>query len=68
MPGKWDGKSRISTDKYRDGYDRIFKTNPIAKDVRTPKYKPRIVKPKKGKGSYSRNGEKNIIKKIDSES
>ena len=60
MPGKWDGKSRISNDKYRDGYDRIFKTNPIAKDVRTPKYKPRIVKPKKGKGSYKRNGEKNI--------
>ena len=54
MPGKWDGKSRISTDKYREGFDRIFKTNPIAKDVRTPKYKPRIVKPKKGKGSFKR--------------
>ena len=66
MPGKWDGKSRIYNDKYRDGYDRILKTNPIAKDVRTPKYKPRVVKPKKGKGSYKRNGEKNIIQNIDS--
>ena len=28
----------------RRTFDRIFKTNPIAKDVRTPKYKPRIVK------------------------
>ena len=54
MPGKWDGKSRISTDKYRQNFDRIFKTNPIAKEVRTPKYKSRIVKPKKGKGSFKR--------------
>ena len=35
----------------------VFKTNPIAKDVRTPKYKPRVVKPKKGKGSYKRVNE-----------
>jgi stalled ribosome alternative rescue factor ArfA len=30
------------------------KSNPIAKEVRTPKYKTRTVKPKKGKGSFSR--------------
>ena len=30
------------------------KSNPIAKEVRTPKYKTRIVKPKKGKGSFKR--------------
>ena len=30
------------------------KSNPIAKEVRTPKYKPRVVKAKKGKGSYKR--------------
>ena len=30
------------------------KSNPIAKEVRTPKYKPQVVKPKKGKGSYKR--------------
>ena len=30
---KWDGKSsRISNDKYRDGFKQV-KTNPIAKDV-----------------------------------
>ena len=28
------------------------KSNPVAKEVRTSKYKPRVVKPKKGKGSY----------------
>ena len=30
------------------------KSNPMAKDVRTPKYKPRGVKAKNGKGSYKR--------------
>ena len=55
MPGKWDGKTRISTPKYREEFDRIFKTNPMAKEVRTPKYKSKVVKPKKGKGSFKRN-------------
>ena len=30
------------------------KSNPVAKEVRTPKYKPQVVKAKKGKGSYKR--------------
>ena len=30
------------------------KKNPIAKDLYTQKYKPKIVKPKKGKGSFKR--------------
>ncbi len=30
------------------------KPNPMAKEVRTPKYKSQVVKPKKGKGSYKR--------------
>ena len=30
------------------------KSNPIAKEVRTPKFRPQVVKPKKGKGSYKR--------------
>ena len=28
--------------------------NVIAKDVRSPKYRPRVVRSKKGKGSYDR--------------
>jgi len=32
----------------------LKKKNKIAKDLFTKKYKPRIVKPKKGKGSYKR--------------
>ena len=30
------------------------KKNPITKDLFTRKYKPKIVKPKKGKGSFKR--------------
>tara|TARA_B100001248_G_C27144718_1_gene346200 strand:+ start:298 stop:426 length:129 start_codon:yes stop_codon:yes gene_type:complete len=30
------------------------KKNPIKKDLFTKKYKPKIVKPKKGKGSFKR--------------
>mgnify|MGYP001248870927 CR=1 FL=1 len=32
----------------------LLKKNPIAKDLYTSKYKPKIVKPKKGKGSFKR--------------
>ena len=54
MPGKWDGRSRPSNKAYEENFDRIFKTNPIAKEVRTSKYKSQIVKPKKGKDSFKR--------------
>ncbi len=30
------------------------KKNPVAKDLFSKKYKPKIVKPKKGKGSFKR--------------
>jgi len=43
----WDGRSRPSDDKYRKGYDRIFKKNPVAKEVRTPKFKSQVIKNKK---------------------
>jgi len=32
----------------------MSKKNPVAKNLRTRKYKPRIVKAKKGKGSFKR--------------
>jgi|TARA_R110000737_G_scaffold40475_1_gene60971 hypothetical protein len=44
---QWDGRSRPSTDLYSANFDRIFKTNPIAKQVRTPKYKSQVIKSKK---------------------
>ena len=33
---------------------KLAKKNPLAKDLYTKKYKPKIVKPKKGKGSFKR--------------
>ena len=35
------------------------KKNPIAKELRTKKFKSKVVKPKKGKGSFSRKKDKN---------
>ena len=51
---QYDGRSRPTDDNYKENYDRIFKTNPVAKEVRTSKYKSQVVKTKKGKGSYNR--------------
>ena len=42
---KWDGRSRPSNKAYDEGYARIF--NPVAKEVRTPKYKSQVIKTKK---------------------
>ena len=44
---KYDGKSRPSTDLYKENFDRIFKTNPVAKEVRTPKFKSKVIASKK---------------------
>jgi len=33
---------------------KLIKKNPITKDLYTKKFKPKIVKPKKGKGSFNR--------------
>ena len=49
---KYDGISRPSNKAYEENWNRIF--NPVAKEVRTSKFKSQIVKPKKGKGSFKR--------------
>ena len=33
---------------------KLSKKNPIKKNLNTKKFKPRVVKPKKGKGSFKR--------------
>ena len=43
----YDGKSRPVTDLYKENFDRIFKTNPVAKEVRTPKFKSKVINSKK---------------------
>ena len=43
----------LITEDWITGYNK-WKKNPVAKEVRTPKFKSQVVKAKKGKGSYDR--------------
>ena len=43
----WDGKSRPSNKAYDEGWTRIVGSNPVAKQVRTPKFKSQVVTSKK---------------------
>ncbi len=54
---KWDGRSRPTNDKYKKEYDRIF--NPVAKEVRTSKFKSQVVE---DKTKYNRKKEKTTSK------
>ena len=40
---------------------KLKNKNPIIKNLFTKKFKPKIVKPKKGKGSYKRFKNKKLI-------
>ena len=47
MKFKYDGKSRPANKAYDESWNRIFGSNPVAKQVRTPKIKSQIVSSKK---------------------
>ena len=40
---------------------KLSKKNPLVKDLYSKKYKPRIIKPKKGKGSFKRKKNRLIV-------
>ncbi len=61
----WDGRSRPSDDNYRKNFDRIFKTNPVAKEVRTPKYKSQVIKNKKKQGYFESKSIKELLEEMD---
>ncbi len=61
---QWDGRSRPSDDKYRKGYDRIFKTNPMAKEVRTPKYQSQVINNKKKEDPFGKSV-KELLEEMD---
>ena len=44
---KYDGRSRPTTDLYKKNFNEIFKTNPVAKEVRTSKFKSQVIDSKK---------------------
>ena len=43
----YDGKSRPVNKAYEESWNRIFGSNPVAKEVRTPKFKSQVVASKK---------------------
>ena len=61
----WDGRSRPSDDKYREGYDRIFKKNPVAKELRTSKYKSKVIKNKKKEDYFESKSIKELLEEMD---
>ena len=44
---KYDGRSRPSNKAYEESWNRIFGSNPVAKEVRTTKFKSQVVESKK---------------------
>ena len=57
---KWDGRSRPSNKAYDEGYARIF--NPVAKEVRTSKFKSQVIKNKKKEDYFN---SKSVIQMTD---
>ena len=55
---KYDGRSRPSNKAYEESWNRIFGSNPVAKEVRTPKFKSQVVESKKVYNRKKLNHEK----------
>tara|TARA_R110000796_G_scaffold58969_1_gene135876 strand:+ start:259 stop:459 length:201 start_codon:yes stop_codon:yes gene_type:complete len=60
---KWDGRSRPSNKAYDEGYARIF--NPVAKEVRTPKFKSKVIKNKKKDDYFNSKSVKEMLEDMD---
>ena len=55
---KFDGRSRPSNKAYEESWNRIFGSNPVAKEVRAPKFKSQVVASKKVYNRKKLNHEK----------
>jgi len=55
---KYDGRSRPTNALYEQRWNEIFKSNPVAKQVRTPKFKSQVVESKKVYNRKKLNHEK----------
>ena len=60
---KWDGRSRPSNKAYDEGYARIF--NPVAKAVRTPKFKSKVIKNKKKDDYFNSKSVKQMMDEME---
>ena len=62
---KFDGRSRPSNKAYEESWNRIFGTNPIAKAVRTPKFKSQVIKNKKKDSYFDSKSVKEMLDEMD---
>ena len=60
---KWDGRSRPSNKAYDEGYARIF--NPVAKGVRTSKFKSQVIKNKKKEDYFNSKSVKQMMDEME---
>ena len=60
---KWDGRSRPSNKAYDESYARIF--NPVAKAVRTPKFRSKIIKNKKKEDYFNSKSVKQMMDEME---
>ena len=60
---KWDGRSGPSNKAYDEGYARIF--NPVAKEVRTPKFRSKVIKNKKKDDYFNSKSVKEMMNEMD---
>ena len=60
---KWDGRSRPSNKAYDEGYARIF--NPVAKEVRTSKFKSQVIKNKKKEDYFNSKSVKQMMDEME---
>jgi len=60
----WDGKSRPSNKAYDEAWQRIF-GNPVAKEVRTPKFKSQVIKNKKKDSYFDGKSVKEMLDEMD---
>ena len=59
---KYDGRSRPSNKAYEEGYARIF--NPVAKEVRTSKFKSQVIRNKKKDDYFNSKSNKQLLEEI----
>ena len=60
---QWDGRSRPSNKAYDEGYSRII--NPVAKEVRTPKYRSKVIKNKKKEDYFKSKSVKELLEEME---
>ena len=62
---KFDGRSRPPNKAYEESWNRIFGSNPVAKEVRTPKFKSQVIKNKKKDNYFNSKSVKEMLDEMD---